>query len=252
MDPVSYSKASQQEQRIKKIIAEPDSVAGLVSVPNLVPTGETITIPAGRTVVHPNLQVDGTLVVDGTLFIPSGGTYTADELDVTVVKQNGNVVANLESPAFIGVPTAPTAVLSTNTTQIATTAFVKAKISGDVGIANSDVVKTALNATGLAPIYACRAWVNFNGTGTVAIRASGNVSSITDNGTARYTVNLTLSMPDTNYSAVGTGDFGGGNSFIVCAGDAGEPTTVSTIPIFIRNHQGSDIDASGIFLAIFR
>ena len=93
MDPVSYSKASQQEQRIKKIIAEPDSVAGLVSVPNLVPTGETITIPNGRTVVHPNLQVDGTLVIDGTLFVPSGSGLTSTEIDATVVKQDGKVVA---------------------------------------------------------------------------------------------------------------------------------------------------------------
>ena len=57
-----------------------------------------------------------------------------------------------------------------------------------------------LNATGSAPIYACRAWVNFNGTGTPAIRASGNVSSITDNGTGDYTVNFTTAMPDANYS----------------------------------------------------
>lgn len=85
MDAISYSKAAQQEQRIKKIIAEPDSVAGLVSVPNLVPTGETITIPAGRTVVHPNLQVDGTLTVDGTLFIPSGGTYTEASIDSVAI-----------------------------------------------------------------------------------------------------------------------------------------------------------------------
>lgn len=47
--------------------------------------------------------------------------------------------------------------------------------------------------------YKCRAWVNFNGTGTVAIRASGNVSSITDNGTGNYTVNFTNAMPDANY-----------------------------------------------------
>lgn len=46
----------------------------------------------------------------------------------------------------------------------------------------------------------CRAWVNFNGTGTVAIRASFNVSSITDNGTGDYTVNFTTAMPDANYS----------------------------------------------------
>ena len=66
-----------------------------------------------------------------------------------------------------------------------------------------DQSKTALNATGSAPIYACRAWVNFNGTGTVAIRASGNVSSITDNGTGDYTVNFTTAMEDANYSATG-------------------------------------------------
>jgi hypothetical protein len=46
----------------------------------------------------------------------------------------------------------------------------------------------------------CRAWVNFNGTGTVAIRASFNVSSITDNGTGDYTVNFTNAMPDANYA----------------------------------------------------
>ena len=49
---------------------------------------------------------------------------------------------------------------------------------------------------------ACKAWVNFNGTGTVAIRSSYNVSSITDNGTGNYTVNFTTAMPDANYSAV--------------------------------------------------
>jgi hypothetical protein len=47
----------------------------------------------------------------------------------------------------------------------------------------------------------CRAWVNFNGTGTVAIRASGNVSSITDNGVGDYTVNFTTAVSDANYSA---------------------------------------------------
>ena len=51
-----------------------------------------------------------------------------------------------------------------------------------------------------AVAYGCRAWVNFNGTGTVAIRASGNVSSITDNGTGDYTVNFSTAMPDTNFS----------------------------------------------------
>jgi len=55
--------------------------------------------------------------------------------------------------------------------------------------------------SGTAPLYFARAWVNFDGTGTVAIRASGNVSSITDNGTGDYTINFTTAMPDANYSA---------------------------------------------------
>lgn len=49
-------------------------------------------------------------------------------------------------------------------------------------------------------ISVCRAWVNFNGTGTVAIRASSNISSITDNGVGDYTVNFATPMPDENYA----------------------------------------------------
>jgi hypothetical protein len=67
-------------------------------------------------------------------------------------------------------------------------------------------LRDALNAPGSAPLYACRAWVNFNGTGTVAIRASGNASSITDNGVGNYTVNFTTAMPDANYVTVGSGN----------------------------------------------
>jgi hypothetical protein len=52
----------------------------------------------------------------------------------------------------------------------------------------------------VATAYGCRAWINFNGTGTIAIRGSGNVSSITDNGTGNYAINLTTAMPDTNYT----------------------------------------------------
>ena len=101
MDPISYSKAAQQEQRIKKFVAEPDAVSGLVTVPSIVASGETVSIPAGRTLVHPNLQVDGTLEVDGTLFIPSGGSVSTTEVDATVVKQNGSVVANEEDLATL-------------------------------------------------------------------------------------------------------------------------------------------------------
>jgi hypothetical protein len=67
---------------------------------------------------------------------------------------------------------------------------------------NAATATALTTASGSAPSYSARAWVNFNGTGTVAIRSSGNVSSITDNGVGDYTVNFTTAMPDANYAAV--------------------------------------------------
>ena len=64
--------------------------------------------------------------------------------------------------------------------------------------ASSGVLATQNGMTGI-----CKAWVNFNGTGTVAIRDSFNVSSITDNGTGDYTINFTTALPNTNYSVSG-------------------------------------------------
>ena len=74
--------------------------------------------------------------------------------------------------------------------------------------ANQACVKTAMNASGSAPIYACRAWINFDGT-SASIgtgRANGNVSGVTDNGTGNYTITFSTAMPDANYSEVAIND----------------------------------------------
>lgn len=72
---------------------------------------------------------------------------------------------------------------------------------------DGSVLASIQNASAASyPAFFCRAWVNFNGTGTVAIRASGNVTSITDNGVGNYTVNLTTAMPDANYAIAGAVD----------------------------------------------
>jgi hypothetical protein len=63
-------------------------------------------------------------------------------------------------------------------------------------------MREGFNASGSAPVYACRAWVNFDGVGGASIRASGNVSSVARNGTGDYTVNFTTAMPDANFSIV--------------------------------------------------
>lgn len=105
--------------------------------------------------------------------------------------------------------------------------------------------------SGTAPIYPCRAWVNFNGTGTVAIRASGNVTSITDNGTGDYTVNFTTAMPDANYSCCCTAFSGNGRT----AGTAARTgiTTSSARVIFADGGTGIlSADTDNFNVSIFR
>lgn len=103
----------------------------------------------------------------------------------------------------------------------------------------------------LYPEYKCRAWVNFNGTGTVAIRASGNVSSITDNGTGDYTVNFSSSMPDANYATMmSTGNASSGATNMQLRDNTSAPTT-SAVRIF-NNWNGAGYDQSIVAVAIFR
>lgn len=76
-------------------------------------------------------------------------------------------------------------------------------ISGTTGSFSGNVTfgsSVLTTPSGSAPSYLCRAWVSFNGTGTIAINASGNVSSISDIGVGNYVVNFTTAMPDTSYS----------------------------------------------------
>ena len=106
----------------------------------------------------------------------------------------------------------------------------------------------------------CKAWVNFNGTGTVAIRASYNVSSITDNGTGDYTVNFTTALADANYCAVGqsgytSNGFGAGSVAFNRIGNTGNESAPATGSIRV-NAIASNGDASAdqiyIYVAIFR
>ena len=105
-----------------------------------------------------------------------------------------------------------------------------------------------------AVAYGCRAWVNFNGTGTVAIRASGNVSSITDNVTGNYTVNFTNAMPDANYCQIATGGNTSNSDILAMVGNTSSNpayTTTSTRVIF-SNATGTFVDPTFSNVSIFR
>jgi len=116
----------------------------------------------------------------------------------------------------------------------------------------------------VATAYGCRAWVNFNGTSTVAIRASGNVSSITDHGTGDYTVTFTTAMPDADYAAT----FGtvrndaavrGGNFVCLHRNQAGGGTLPASGSLRITTPEAAssafdaaNVDMPIIYVAIFR
>jgi hypothetical protein len=109
-----------------------------------------------------------------------------------------------------------------------------------------------------AVAYGCRAWVNFNGTGTVAINSSGNVTSITDNGTGDYTVNFTTAMTDANYGVATTpmvvNDQGSSFQFGIrtTTNTSTAPTTKTTTAVRLLSRRETDYDLQNCNVAIFR
>ena len=104
----------------------------------------------------------------------------------------------------------------------------------------------------------CKAWVNFNGTGTVAIRASYNVSSITDNGVGSYTVNFATAMPDGNYSpqviARRPDDVLSGSWFVQLQNSGQINTTGVHIATIFASYTNPSVatDSTGVYVSIFR
>lgn len=115
-------------------------------------------------------------------------------------------------------------------------------------VAGTQTVPVATVAQGSA-----KAWVNFDGTGTVAIRASFNVSSITDNGTGDYTVNFTTAMPDANYSIAGTaGTFATFFGTVQLYNPAGTLPSTTSFRFQTANSSWVAADLATVCLSIFR
>lgn len=129
-------------------------------------------------------------------------------------------------------------------------------IDGGAGITFPDTVQQTngmTNTGGNPKYYAARAWVNFKGTGTVSIRASANVSSITDNGTGDFTVNFTTAMPDANYSVVAmpSGTDGGGNNVAFHILDGGV-FSASAVQLLNEIGSGTNQDPAIACVVVFR
>jgi hypothetical protein len=139
--------------------------------------------------------------------VPTAAQLAQGELAVNLTdrklytKNASNAVVELTTPAFN--------INGLTTTTVASDDFLPFADTSDSGNPKKatvqSVVALGLNATGNAPTYACRAWVNFDGTTSPgSIRGSGNVSSVTKNGAGDYTLTFSTAMPDVNYSIAGT------------------------------------------------
>jgi hypothetical protein len=158
-------------------------------------------------------------------------TYTKTEVDAFAVKLTGNQtvagVKTFSSDPVMGV----------------------SALTGDIAAAR---ITNALNASGSAPVYACRAWVNFNGTTSPGtIRGSGNVSSVVRNGTGDYTINFTTAMPDGNY-AVGLGNGGTAAGWLIRTYDEVSARTTSFVRVLTANDSGTSQNQSQIGVSVFR
>ena len=151
------------------------------------------------------LQLRKGTTTEHSTFVGANGEVTVDTTNKTLKVHDGTTVGGTALAKVSQLPASASATTQ-GLIEIATQTEVNAGTDSTRAIVPNTLLggmRTHLNASGTAPIYACRAWVNFDGTGTVAIRASGNVSSITDNGVGDYTINFTTGMPDANYSFSG-------------------------------------------------
>jgi hypothetical protein len=167
------------------------------------------TASSGTTVVLASGATAGDLVETVSFYVSS----VLNAIPAVAGAVNSNYIANDVTINFAdGSASTPSI---TNNGDTNTGIFFPA--ADTIAFAEGGVEQMRLNSAGdlqmnsgygsVATAYGCRAWVNFNGTGTVAIRASGNVSSITDNFTGNYTVNFTTALPDANYAITCTSGY---------------------------------------------
>ena len=200
-----------------------------------------VTASSGNTTIAGTLGVTGDTTIDGVTYLDDNTTANTPVVSFTGDTNTG-----------IGRSAADTLDLITNGNsrfRIEPTGQIKAVYESQVG--------TDYN-TQLDNGYLCRAWVNFNGKGTPAIRASGNVSSITDNNTGDYTINFTTAMPDANYSVStscqqdDTGAASAQNYVTTILNGSG---LVATGSIRVRSYVSSSntsVDSAVYTLAVFR
>lgn len=195
-----------------------------------------------------NVKLTGNQTVAGTKTFssPIDGSVTGTALNVTgIVAISNGGTGQVTAVAAFNALKQPASETATGVVELATSAEAQAGTDAARALTPAGL-RAGLNASDPAPVFACRAWVNFNGTGAVSIRGSGNVSSITDNGQGTYTVNLSTPLPDANACVVVTVD----SSLI------GSTTNITSNSVAVastsRIDSGGLTDSPVVSVAVFR
>jgi hypothetical protein len=230
-------------------------------------TTTTVTaIPPGTSFSNPvitngmsitgNVSIAGTLDVAGyantatfadTLGVAANCTTLSGSTQVTYRSNTAAItVGMLVTGATINIGTTVTSISNANTLIISAAAANSSTNTSLSFYTTNKLLASHVSSPGL-----CKAWVNFNGTGTVRIRAAFNVSSITDNGTGIYTINFTTAMPDANYAATSMTDRS--SACAVLFHLDGETKTTSALQLRNqRTDNNNQIDSRQSYVSIFR
>jgi len=232
---------------------------------------------SGTLAVTGGLTLDGAAGTSGQALVSAGTSNTptwstlgtmAAQNSTTVAITGGTITGITDLTVADGGTGASTitanSVILGNGTSTLSGNLVAPSTSGNILTSNGTTWTSAAapsgitTTTGSAPYYGARAFVNFNGTGTVAIRNSSNVSSITDNGTGDYTVNFTTAMPDVNYSKNISFSSNGSSTALFYAmtdcnnsGTRVNPTTAQSRFTIQQSGQGA-VDTEHIYFAVHR
>jgi hypothetical protein len=209
------------------------SIDGVVQAGNFTVSGSTIDF---------GTAVAGTSTCDFILHYGVGLITTVSDGTVTTAKLADSSVTT----AKLNDASVSLAKLTATGTKDATT-FLR----GD-NTFNSPSVASLSTASGSAPSYSARAWVNFDGDGTVSVRGSANVSSVTDQGTGDYTVNFSTAMSDTNFSCVGSSGLSAGSDQTYLQLDKTVFTESGSAQVACRGETNNRTDSNLVCVGIFR
>jgi hypothetical protein len=210
----------------------------------IVYSGDNITFGDGSIIAGVATQNNVYNVVTANANTSTGNSYVTFTSNTATINAGMIIYA-----AGFGRGVTVSSVVNANTILLSSAAANTATNTRISFVEPNRVVTADVAAPGL-----CKAWVNFNGTGTVAIRAAFNISSITDGGTGVYTANFTTAMPDINFTLIGTAGTqvnSGVDNGVVCSFNR---TSTSNAFFNTRNVQssGAAADYDSVNIAIFR